>query len=129
MSSIDNAADKNLKTSPAPAKGNVNSTGNSRSSASAAGRDAVARALAAALPFWGDLTEGQKTQLAAATRPLMARAGERVQGGGSGCAGVVVALASSLRALRTLRKPEKRSRSSASRLERPACSPLPASCP
>lgn len=98
MSSIDNAADKNLKTSPAPAKGNANSTGSSRSSASAAPRDAVARALAAALPFWGDLTEGQKTQLAAATRPLMARAGERVQGGGSGCAGVVVAISGSLRA-------------------------------
>ena len=98
MSSIDNAADKNLKTSPAPAKGNVNSTGNSRSSASATPRDAVARELAAAFPFWGDLTEGQKTQLAAATRPLMARTGERVQGGGSGCAGVVVALAGSLRA-------------------------------
>lgn len=43
MSSIDNAADKNLKTSPAPAKGNANSSGSSRSSASAAPRDAVAR--------------------------------------------------------------------------------------
>lgn len=41
MSSIDNAADKNLKTSPAPAKGNANSTGSSRSSASAAPRDAA----------------------------------------------------------------------------------------
>lgn len=66
--------------------------------ADATSRDGIARALATTLPFWPNLTELQKTQLASATRPLAARAGDRVQGGGSGCAGVVVALAGSLRA-------------------------------
>lgn len=50
------------------------------------------------LPFWEELSDEQRRSLVFATRPLVARAGDRVQGGGSGCAGVVVALAGSLRA-------------------------------
>lgn len=50
------------------------------------------------LPFWEELSDEQRQSLAFATRPLAARAGDRVQGGGSGCAGVVVALSGSLRA-------------------------------
>ena len=54
--------------------------------------------LSANLPFWDDLSDDQKRSLVRATRPLAAQAGDRVQGGGSGCAGVVVALTGSLRA-------------------------------
>ena len=54
--------------------------------------------LSSNLPFWDDLSDDQKRSLVRATRPLAAQAGDRVQGGGSGCAGVVVALTGSLRA-------------------------------
>ncbi len=86
------------KTTSNESSGIIQSGRNAKRKTTATPREGVARALAATLPFWPNLTELQKTQLADATRPLAARAGERVQGGGSGCAGVVVALTGSLRA-------------------------------
>ena len=58
----------------------------------------AAQTLAETLPFWNDLDETQRSRLAAATRLMRAHAGERIQGGGSGCTGVIVALEGSLRA-------------------------------
>lgn len=98
MASVDNAPSK-LSGKAAAHGGNLARKGTpALRQASASPRDAVARALSATLPFWTGLTERQQAQLAASTRPLAARAGERVQGGGMGCAGVVVALSGSLRA-------------------------------
>lgn len=56
------------------------------------------QSLAATLPFWDQLSSAEREHLARATRLLRARNAERIQGGGSGCAGVVVALSGSLRA-------------------------------
>ena len=58
----------------------------------------AAQSLAATLPFWDQLSYAERERLARATRLLRARNAERIQGGGSGCAGVVVALSGSLRA-------------------------------
>ena len=58
----------------------------------------AAQSLAATLPFWDQLSSAERERLARATRLLRARNAERIQGGGSGCAGVVVALSGSLRA-------------------------------
>lgn len=98
MASVDNAPRK-LSGKAAAHGGNLACKGTpAQRQASASPHDSVARALRATLPFWPSLTERQQAQLAASTRPLAARAGERVQGGGTGCAGVVVALSGSLRA-------------------------------
>lgn len=58
----------------------------------------AAQSLAATLPFWDQLSSAERERLTRATRLLRARSAERIQGGGSGCAGVVVALSGSLRA-------------------------------